>query len=79
MQRWYNTVCEPHLTNAQHSLDALAEIDELVQQKDVLQLCPYYLDIQGEQLRLQVRFLALAKVLISPDANSHCWPAAMGF
>ncbi len=35
---------------------AAAEIDELWDQRECVQLCPYYLDIQGEQLRLQVGF-----------------------
>jgi len=31
-----------------------AEIDELWDQRECMQTCKYYLDIQGEQLRLQV-------------------------
>ena len=31
-----------------------AELDELWDQRECAQLCPYYLDIQGEQMRLQV-------------------------
>ena len=31
-----------------------AEIDKLVKDKDVTQLCPFYLDLQGEGQRLQV-------------------------
>ena len=32
----------------------VAELDELWEQRECAQLCPYYLDIQGEQMRLQV-------------------------
>ena len=33
------------------------ETDEIAKEKDVEQLCPYYLDIQGEQQRLQASSL----------------------
>ena len=34
---------------------ASAEIDKLNQEKDLAQLCPYYVNLQGEVLRLQVQ------------------------
>ncbi len=37
-----------------HLRTCFAELDELWDQRECAQLCPYYLDIQGEQMRLQV-------------------------
>lgn len=31
-----------------------SEIDKLVMDKDITQVCPFYLDLQGEGQRLQV-------------------------
>ena len=47
---------------AKQSAFAAAEIDRLVKDKDVSQLCPYYLDLQGEGQRLQVHARLVEKL-----------------
>ena len=56
----------------QAALLVFAEVERLVQEKDTAQLCPYYLDVQPEALRLQVCFLAhgFCPVLFASPAAS---------
>jgi hypothetical protein len=53
---WF-TLCETfaRFVDLQRANLYVSEIDELWEQKECSQICPYYLDIQGEQVRLQAR------------------------
>lgn len=51
------------------------EIDRLVMDKDITQVCPFYLDLQGEGQRLQVNLLTipgLNRISCSLHQDSIC-------
>ena len=54
----------------------LAEIDRLNQEKDVTQVCPFYLDLLSEAARLQVMSLLLvhgvhSRFIPQQDSTAH--------